>query len=375
MKNNKLKILISLCIILFSSANVFALEEYVTEVYREIDSCFAKKSEADLNALLAKYSKDKYYYLMENYTQKKIRRLIVNNEYNFAMDATLAVIENNLDNEEAVEMYSIISDAYEIQRKHEQEIEHQKELEEARLRIAKEKQRGNVEKEYVSAQKASGGSVYVTGKETKLSSYSWKLNFGLADGLMLIETKNNLNTFHYGVSLGFDYEYMIEKKAVIGADIFAGVQFLGMAEEKDLVPLLGDGEIALKFASQQVLKNVFIRTGFNVIMSGESKKATNIGNVVQGFYSPFIGLKLENIRLGAVRMSLGADWLAGHLFTENIKVAAGVSANAEIPFATLEKVKLNFNIGVKDKIFLKDDNGMENRASVILAIGVENVSR
>ena len=48
--------------------------------------------------------------------------------------------------------------------------------------------------------------------------------------------------------------------------------------------------------------------------------------------------------------------------------------NITIPFAEMEKVKLNFNIGVKDKFFLKDD-GMENRASVILAIGVENVVR
>ena len=48
--------------------------------------------------------------------------------------------------------------------------------------------------------------------------------------------------------------------------------------------------------------------------------------------------------------------------------------NISIPFAELEKVKLNLNIGARDKFFLKDE-GMENRASVILAIGVENVVR
>ena len=40
--------------------------------------------------------------------------------------------------------------------------------------------------------------------------------------------------------------------------------------------------------------------------------------------------------------------------------------NLEIPFAEMEKVKLNFNIGLRDKFFLKDE-GLENRASVILA--------
>ena len=48
--------------------------------------------------------------------------------------------------------------------------------------------------------------------------------------------------------------------------------------------------------------------------------------------------------------------------------------NVAIPFAELEKVKLNLNIGLRDKFFLKDE-GMENRASLILAIGVENVVR
>ena len=68
------------------------------------------------------------------------------------------------------------------------------------------------------------------------------------------------------------------------------------------------------------------------------------------------------------------DGDAGHLFDKNVKVAAGVAMNIGIPFAELEKVKLNFNIGVRDKFFLKNE-GLENRASVIMAIGVENVIR
>ncbi len=363
-------------VLLFSTVNVFALEEYVAEIYKEIDSCFTSKDEEKLYAVLSRNNKDKYYYLIENYTQKKIRRLIVNNEYVFAMEATLAVIENNLDNEEAVEMYSVISDAYEIQLKHEAEVAHQKELEAARLQLAKEKQRGNVEKEYNSAKKATGdGSVYVSGKESKLSSYSWKAKFGAADALFLLEKTGNLKTLHYGVSLDFNYIYTLENKIKVGADVFAGVQFLGMAEEKDLVPFFIDGEAAIKFCNPNLLKNLFIRTGFNVMLAGESNKAVNTEGVEKKFYSPFVGLKFEQISIGPVRLDIGADWLAGHLFTDNITMAAGASMNVEIPFAELEKVKLNLNIGAKDKIFLKKDNGLENRASLILAIGVENVIR
>lgn len=371
---NKMKRILIVLVLLALSANLFALEEYVSEIYKQIDTCFTEKDEAKLNSILSKNTNDKYYYLIENYTQKKIRRLIVNNEYNFAMEATLALIENNLDNEEAVEMYTVISDAYEIQRKHEAEVEYQKQQEEARIQAAKEKQRGNVEKEYVAATKTSSGSVYVSGKETKLTSYNWKIAFGLVNLGFLMEPKGEISSFHYGVSADFGYEYSVEKKLIIGTDIFAGLQFLGIAEKEKMVPLLGDFEAALKSAFPQVSKNLFIRVGFDAIITGKSKTATDTIYVLDNFYSPFIGIKFGKLPLGKIKVDIGADWLAGHLFNKDVKVAAGGALNVEFPFAELEKVKLNLNMGIKDKFFMKE-SGIENRASLILAIGVENVVR
>lgn len=374
MFGRKLKILSLAVLLTFSSFRLFALEEYVTEVYKQIDSCFSAKDEAKLNTILSRNVNDKYYYLMENYTQKKIRRLIVNNDYDFAMSAILIVIENNLDNEEAVEMYSVISDAYEIQRKHEAELEYQRQMELARIQMEKEKQRGNVEKEYVSASKTTGGSVYVSGKETKLTSTYWKASLGLVDFLSLLEKSSNIATFHYGVSAEYIYEYTMENKNILGADVFAGAQFLAIADEDKTVPLLVDLEGAVKVAIAKLSQNVFIRVGFNGIITGKSKDATGTVAVLDNFYSPLVGVKMERIPVGPVKVTVGADWLAGHLFVKDVKVAAGAAFNVEIPFAELEKVKLNFNIGAKDKLFLKNE-GMENRASLILAIGVENVNK
>ena len=374
MFSRKLKFIVALLVLILSSSRVFALEEYVTTVYTQIDECFNKKNEAKLNKILSLYKNDQYYYLMENYTQKKIRRLIVNNDYDFAMDAILAVIENNLDNEEAVEMYSVISDAYEIQRKHEIELENQRQLELARLQLEKEKQRGSVEKEYVSAAKSTGGSVYVSGKETNLTSYNWKAALGMIDLLHLYDKQGEINSIHYGVSLDFRYEYTMENKMVLGTDVFAGFQFMGFADEEKLVPMIGDMDIALKAAMPQISKDLFFRLGFDAAVTGKSKTAVDTKWIVENFYSPTIGIKYERIPLGPVKLDIGADWLAGHLFTEDIKAAAGASMNIEVPFAEMEKVKLNLNIGIRDKFFLKEE-GLENRASVIMAIGVENVIR
>ena len=370
----KLKVFSAVILLAMLSSKAFALEEYVSDIYKQIDACFTSKDEAKLNDVLSKNTKDKYYYLIENYTQKRIRRLIVNNDYSFAMDATLALIENNLDNEEAVEMYSVISDAYEIQRKHEAELEHQRQLEIARIEMEKENQRGNVEKEYVAASKTSGGSVYVTGKETKLTSYNWKASLGMIDLLHLFDKQGGINSLHYGVALDFRYEYTMENKMVIGTDIFAGFQFLGFAEEEKLVPMIGDIDLALKAAFPQISQNLFFRMGLDTLVTGKSKTAPDTQWVVGTIYSPTIGVKMERIPLGGVKLDLGADWLAGHLFVNDIKVAAALSMNVEIPFAEMEKVKLNFNVGVRDKFFLKNE-GLENRASVIIAIGVENVIR
>ena len=370
----KLKILSALLLLTVVSTKAFALEEYVSDIYKQIDGCFTAKDEGKLNDVLSKNTKDKYYYLIENYTQKKIRRLIVVNDYDFAMEATLALIENNLDNEEAVEMYSVISDAYEIQRKHEAELEHQQQLELARIEMEKEKQRGNVEKEYVSAAKTSGGSVYVSGKETKLTSYTWKASLGMINLLHLFDKQGDINSLHYGVALDFRYEYTMENKMAIGTDAFVGFQFLGFAEDEKLVPMLGDVDLALKASFPQVSKNLFFRMGFDTLVTGKSKTAPDTNSVVGMFYSPTIGVKMERIPLGALKLDIGADWLAGHLFMKDIKAAAAASMNVEIPFAEMEKVKLNFNIGVRDKFFIKNE-GLENRASVIMAIGVENVIR
>lgn len=361
-------------LIFICSVPLFAVEEYVAKIYKEIDHIFIIKSEDELNTVLSENNNDKYYYLIENYTEKKIRRLIVNNDYDFAMAAIVIVIENNLDNEQAVEMYSVISEAYEVQREHELEEEQKRLLEIARVEYEKEKQRKNVEKEYVSAGTAEGSSVYISGKETTLTSSSWKGALGLADVLWLHAPINDIETFHYGISLDFRYEYTLPNKMIMGVDAFGGVQFLTFADEEKKIPLVGDLEIAPKVTAGP-LQNLFVRAGFATLLTGKSDKAPLTAEAVSDtMLSPFVGLKLEKLPLGPLRLDLGADWYAGHLFYNDINFAMGASANLEIPYAELERVKLTFNIGLRDKILLRDV-GLENRASIILAIGVENVIR
>ena len=119
----KIKTLIFGMIFLAVSHPLFAVDEYISKIYKQLDKIFYEKSENELNNVLSNNSQDRNYYLIENYTEKKIRRLIVNNDYDFAMTAIIIVIENNIDNEQAVEMYSLIAEAYEVQKNYELEQE------------------------------------------------------------------------------------------------------------------------------------------------------------------------------------------------------------------------------------------------------------
>ena len=371
----KLKLLIMSLMLLLATTSVFAVEEYVSEIYKELDKAFANRSESELNTILSKNTKDRYYYLIENYAEKKIRRLIVNNDYDFAMEAIVIVIEYNLDNETAVEMYSVIADAYEIQKQRETEEEYQRQLELARIEGEKEKQRESVDKEYVTAKNTdSGKAVYVSGKETKLANYKVKGALGMVDLLFLYDKQPDLKTFNYGISLDFNYAYTMGNKSVIGADLFGGFQMLPIAQSADdTLGLLADIDVVAKYAPA-AFPNLFFRAGVGLMVTGKSETAVNTKDVADSMITPIVGVKLEKLQLAGIKLDIGADWYAAHIYTENLKFAMGLATNLQFPFAELDKVSLNLNVGLRDKLLIKG-TGIENRASLILAIGAENVIR
>ena len=370
--NRRIKTLLSVMFVLFVSVSLYAVDEYISKIYKQLDKIFLEKSENALNNVLSDNNQDKNYYLIENYTEKKIRRLIVNNDYDFAMTAIIIVIENNLDNEQAVEMYSIISEAYEVQKAYEAEQEQKRQLELARIEMEKEKQRASVDKQYVSTSKTNTGkSVYISGKETKLSSYSWKGCLGIIDFAWLMEGASGLNNLAYGISLSGRYEYTFPNDVIFGGDIFADGHFLSFSQEESL-PLFGELEGLLKFATSELSKNLFFRLGLG-IYTGKDSETVNTVTFADTLITPILGLTFQKISLPFANLDIGADWYAGHLFAQsNLNFAMGVNMNLEFAFASMDEVALNLNIGLRDKIFVKQ-GGFENRASLIFAVGVENV--
>ena len=170
---------LTLCI-----SSAFGIDIYVSELYQEIDIAFLNHSDVELDRILDSNQGDENYYLLENYTLKKIRRLVVKKDYEFALQTNLIVIDNNLDNSEAVEMYSIIANALEEQKKIQQHEEAIRLAEKAKLEEEMQRQRILVTKEFNTAVNQSGDSVFVRAKDERYSASTWNLTYNSVNFLI-----------------------------------------------------------------------------------------------------------------------------------------------------------------------------------------------
>lgn len=361
----KLLVAISISLALTGLIPVFALDAYVTVIYREVDVAFVNRSDKELDGILVKNNNDKNYYLIENYTMKKIRHLVVDQDYDFASEATLVVIDNNLDNMEAVELYATISAALEKENEQKLVMEQKRQAELAKYEAEKAKQRALIQKDYVSVETASGDTVYLKEKYEKYTSTFWDFRFGMFDGTYVVDSNSNYNSFRYGVSGDFTFEYSFDK-LMIGADLGGDAIIIPFVNDDSTI--LGNFNIVPKIGFS---KHLSFRAGFASVItidSGEGNESTLQKTVL----SPIFGVGLNHIYLGETELSMNADYLLGHLAYDNLNFAMNGALNLAIPIMTMEKVRLNFNLGLKDTLYVKE-SGIENRAGLILAIGAQNV--
>lgn len=375
--NRKLKNLILTIFFCAAAMPVFAVEEYVSLVYKEIDVAFANRSDENLDKILQKYQGDNNYFLMENYSMKKVRRLIIINDYEFAMDADLVIIDNNLDNIEAVELYATITDAYEMQKAVERLAEEKRKAEEIRLVNLKEEQRGSAAKQYNTIKTSTGNTVYVTGKDGGQLTYNgFNYSLGLVPGLVTNKSntgaENNLTEIALGVGFDFGY-YTMLKNMNVGVDVGFSARPMSFSFEGTDESIFFDGNISLKIAFRDFMDKLFIRAGVVDVGCFQGRITENFNQELQkNLISPAIGIKLQEVPLGNIFLTADFDWLAAHLYTKGLDAAAQMNVLFSIPFGSTEKINMDFIIGVKDTMFMKE-TGFENRMNFVLALGGRNV--
>ena len=191
------------CAVSMSVASAQVSEE-ISDTYKRIDMAIASRSSDSISKILSENKSSPYYPMIENYTLKKTRQLIITDNLEFARQTSLAVIDNNIENFDAVELYSYIDKAILNQQAANQAAENRRRLEEERIaaRNAKSKQqlanRGN----YQVVNTASGQEVYVNEQHASFSSWIWTVKLGLADFVYQKISDPDYSSLKYGLALG-----------------------------------------------------------------------------------------------------------------------------------------------------------------------------
>jgi hypothetical protein len=365
--NKKLLVLLFICIGI-RIIPAFAVDSSVSEAYQKIDAAFTDRSDSELNTILKGERKNENYDFIEAYAMKKIRRLIIASEFKFAEQAVLVVIDNNLENTAAVEMYTAIEDSLKKQESYEKQQQDLKLAEQERLKREREAQRSKANKEFQVAETASGDSVYITGRDEKYSEVYWNARFGLADLMFISETPDDYSSLRYGLAAAFTWEYTLQRKFVFGVD--ADAEAIILALYNDDKSMTGSVKIAPKISFAGFNKNIFLRAGFAGIITAAAGSETVLH---ENFLTPLVGIEFNHVKIGNINLSGFYDYYIGHFFYEDVNSAMGAGLNAALPIAEMEKIKLNFNTGINDNLYIKS-NGIENRVGITFAIGVENVS-
>ena len=351
------------------SWNLFAQD--LVAVYASMDKAFALRSGEAVSTVLKANQNSASYEMLENYTLKKTRQMIIKNDLEFAREASLAVIDNNVENYDAIDLYAYIDKALvgEEQKKKAEEERKQREL--ARQAALKDKARQQIETRgsYQTVSASSGKSGYVNDQKITYSPMNWTVKFGIADFMYQTVTEpESYASIKYGLAFGADLYYPTEN-FILGGDIFADFQFLSLTGEQEV---MFSGRIVPQLAFAGGLKYLFFRMGFAAYpLSSQDLDKTHS---VETFFSPVVGIGLGNINIDQVRLGVHADYNLGHFAYDDLKLSAEAGGSVMFPLSVNEKTKIGIELGVSDVLFVKEE-GVDNRIKGIFAIGVGNVQK
>lgn len=322
-------------------------------VLRAVDAAFAEQSSEKLDVVLAASRQASDYGELETYTLKKIRQFVVLNELDFAKAASLVMIDNNMENDEALAIYSSTSKAIE---RRTQQLQEQKEQEE-KLAAIKEADKIKLaetpspEKSYAPVMNVvSGETFYYSVEEAVYSPINWEVTLGLVDLNLVTGRKDP--ALKYGLSAGGEFFYSTDA-VIIGGELFA---------DMGLLSFFGDTEVsfsvkAIPSISVDALSNrLFFRVGF--LYDG-------------GFMSPVLGVAYKKFGGTQMGYDVYADYYIGHLAKENMAVAFSAGGSVFFPLVKGDFVNMGLRLGLSDTVYLYDD-GLDNSLKCIFSLRVGN---
>ncbi len=362
--NNFSKTILFLYLIIILNFSAFS---QTSTVLAQIDNAIQKKDSQQISSILETNKNSSSYKDYESYILKKSRELLISNELDFAAEISLAVIDNNLDNFDAVALYTSIDTAIKARDAKLKAEEERRQIEEMRMMANNAKEQKQIKKEYQTISNTSSGeTVYLdTDYNTHYLPLSWAVNIGMAD--LALYTDPEKVGVKFGLS-SFGNLYYHADKMVLGGDFFVDTMLFNFGsdaeEEEHLDTTL---KFSFAFSHESILRNFYFRLGFLGYFSNYSEMSF----VTTPFFSPTLGIAYRDIEIGNILAELSADYFAGHLFYEEMKFAMDFSLNFSLIFADLDNADIGINFGVRDTAYAMNA-GLQNQLKLIISIGVIN---
>ena len=356
------KLYLEIIVYLVVSSVLFAQAVVPDGVYQKVDSALQSRALPDLETTLVDNAAAPWYPRLESYVLKLARQFVVQNELELAQGTCRALIDNNLDNREALDLYQSVSDAIETRNKNAERKAELARVAEFKQKMAEEKIKEDVQKTYVTVTNPeTGKKVYLDQDfNNHYRSYSWDLMLGLVNLGYLSDPVSDRT--RYGLS-GSASVFYHGKSFSAGLDALGDLMIINLSGEPGID---WTGMAVLAGSSNAISKRLELRTGYATFGYTYGNDEVDPFN----FSSPIIGLGIRDASLGqSARLKMALDYYPGHLATDDIALALGGNLLVSFIMAEMQDFSVHFQTGVRDTVLLRD-SGLTNDAKLILAIGV-----
>ncbi len=326
------------------------------DVYRKADSALADNSIPKLNSLLSSNTGAPWYPRLESYLLKKSRQLIIENKFEEAKAIALVLIDNNLDNKEAVDLYQSVQTTIAKRDTEQKKVTEQQSVSSFKQAATETKIKQDIAKTYKTATNtATGKKVYLDQDfNNTYRSYTWDAMLGLANASFILEPSDK--NLKYGLSASGSFFYHGEDFK-IGADIIGDGMILTFLGKQNLN---WSGQALASLTANKISKYLELRAGYAVF-----------GYETQ-FSTPVVGLGFRDVKSGETgRFQLAFDYYPGHLNETDMSFAAGVNLGFSSVLAKMGNFNIQLFTGLNDTVLLYS-SGIKNDLKLRLAIGVGN---
>lgn len=356
------RLVLFLSIILFSSTIIFAQAVVPDAVFRQVDDIMSRNAIPELNVVLSKNSEAPWYPRLEAYLLKRARQQVIDNKLDDAKSVSLAVIDANLDNKEAVDLYQSVQSAIKKRDAEAKKVAEEESVAAYKQKVAENKIRQELPKTYKTATNTSSGKKVYLDQDFNNHYRTWNWDFMVGLANVDFTTTRDTKDLKYGLAVSGSAYY-------IGDTYCAGLEVLGDAEPLSIAGTKstnwsGGGIVSLGLTG--VSKYAVLRTGY--MGFGYDYGSVDVDSAL--FMTPVVGFGLRDLLVGdSSRLAWALDYYPGHLMNSDMKAAFGTQLLMTFVLSRMQDFGIHFQAGIRDTVLLYND-GLKNDAKLVLAIGI-----